>query len=65
VTAWINGTQTESLTYNGASVYTFDVPGDDTDTPEVEGASRMIRLSSKSVDKRRHKTRKAQTVSSI
>lgn len=40
VTAWIDGTQyaqTDSFTYNGASVYAFDVPGDDPDTPEVEG----------------------------
>ncbi len=40
VTAWINGVQyaqTQTVIYNGQSVYSVDVPGDDPDTSAVEG----------------------------
>ena len=40
VSAWIRGvkyTETQTLTYLGDSVYAVRVPGDDLETPEVEG----------------------------
>ena len=40
ISAWISGTQyetTTTFTYEGESVYVIEVPGDDPDTPEVEG----------------------------
>ncbi len=40
ITAWVGGTQWasgESLTYQGQSYYNLSIPGDDPDTPEVEG----------------------------
>ncbi|MBU0490235.1 MAG: hypothetical protein KKA73_22715 [Chloroflexi bacterium] len=40
VSAWINGTRytaTATLTWNGDSFYSIDVPGDDPDTPGIEG----------------------------
>ncbi len=40
ISAWISGTQyetTTTFTYEGQSVYVIEVPGDDPDTPEVEG----------------------------
>jgi hypothetical protein len=40
VSAWINGVnyaETTVLPYNGDTVYSLDVPGDDPETPGVEG----------------------------
>jgi hypothetical protein len=40
ISTWINGTkvaETTSLSVNGDSVYIVDVPGDDPDTPTIEG----------------------------
>jgi len=40
VSAWIDGVNYvdfETITFEGASVYSFDVPGDDPDTPEKDG----------------------------
>lgn len=40
VSAWIRGVkyaETQTLTYQGDSVYAIRVPGDDLETPEVEG----------------------------
>lgn len=42
ITAWINGIEYASTTAfidNGDSVYTINVPGDDPDTPGVDGGS--------------------------
>jgi len=47
ITAWINGVEyaeTSSITYQGNSVYSLDVPGDDLDTPEIEGGREGDRI---------------------
>jgi len=47
ITASINGVtyaETSSITYQGNSVYSLDVPGDDLDTPEIEGGSEGDRI---------------------
>lgn len=47
ITASINGVtyaETSSITYQGNSVYSLDVPGDDLDTPEIEGGRQGDRI---------------------